>query len=106
MRRLAAFFVILLSVSACEVAVGGASLMSVIYAGKTPLDYPAGAVSGQDCSLLNIEKKEPYCQEWASQGGGAVMLYCYSTLGRPECYENPLTNRQGRELFAAPIPET
>ena len=106
MRRLATVCVILLGVSACEVAVGGANLMSVIYMDKTLPDHAAGAASGQDCSLLNIEKKEPYCQEWAEQDGSAVMLYCYPTLGRPECYENPLPNEQGRVSFAAPNPET
>lgn len=106
MRRLTALFVVLLSVSACEVAVGGANLVSVIYTNKTLLGHAAGAISGQDCSLLNIENKEPFCHEWAQQGGGAVMLYCYPTLGRPECFENPLPNGQGRVSFAAPNPET
>ncbi len=113
MRRLAAFFVILLGVSACEstagyVALGviGANMTSMIYTDKTLLDHGAGAASDRDCSLLNIEKKEPYCQEWAEQDGIAVRLYCYPTLGRPECYENPLPDGQGRVSFAAPYPET
>ncbi len=113
MRRLAAFFVILLGVSACEstaanvaLAVIGANMTSVIYTDKTLLDHGAGAASDRDCSLLNIEKTEPYCQEWAEQDGSAVMLYCYPTLGRPDCYEDPLPNGQGRVSFAAPNPET
>ena len=106
MKRLAAFFVISLGVSACEVAVGGANMMSVIYTDRTLLGHAAGAASGRDCSLLNIEKNEPYCREWAQQDGSAVMLYCYPTLGRPECYENSLPNGQGRVSFAAPKLET
>ncbi len=113
MRRLAAFLVILLGVSACEstagsvaLAVIGANMTSMIYTDKTLLDYGAEAASGRDCSLLNIEKMEPYCQERAGQDGRAVRLYCYPTLGRPECYENPLANGRGRVSFAAPNPET
>jgi len=106
MRRLAAVFVILLGVSACEVVVGGATLVSVIYTGKTPIDHAVGAANDQDCSLLNIEKEEPYCQELARHDGSADVLYCYPTLGRPECYENPLPNGQGRVSFVAPNPET
>ncbi len=102
MRRLAAFFIILLGVSACEVAVGGANLMSVIYTDKTLIDHGVGAASDRDCSFLNIEKGEPYCQEWAEQDGSAVMLYCYPTLGRPECYVHPLPSERGRVSFAVP----
>ncbi len=112
MRRLAAFFVILLGVSACGSTAGTvalavtANVTSLIYTDKTLLDFGADAASGRDCSLLNIEKKEPYCQERAEQNGNVVTLYCYPTLGRPECYENPLPIGQGRVSFAAPNPET
>ncbi len=112
MRRLAAFFVILLGVSACGSTAGTVALAvtanatSLFYTDKTLLDFGADAASGRDCSLLHIEEKEPYCQEWAEQDGSAVMLYCYPTLGRPDCYENPLPNGQGRVSFAAPNPET
>ncbi len=112
MRRLATFFVILLGVSACEstagnvaLAVLGANMTSLISTDKTLLDHGVGASIGQDCSLLNIEKKEPYCQEGVGHDGSFVMLYCYPTLGRPECYAHPLPNRQGRLSFAAPNPE-
>ncbi len=112
MRRLAAFFVILLGVSACETPAGVAlvvlglpNMTSMIYTDKTLLDHGVGASLGQDCSLLNIENKEPYCQEWAEQDGSLVMLYCYPTLGRPECYVHPLPNRQGRHSYAVPNPE-
>ncbi len=112
MRRLAAFFVILLGVSACELPAGnvalavlGANMTSIIYTDKTLLDHSVGASIGQDCSLLNIEKKEPYCQEGVGHDGSFVMLYCYPTLGRPECFVHPLPNRQDRHSFAAPNPE-
>ena len=74
MRRLAAFFVILLGVSACEstaenvaLAVLGANMTSTIYTDRTLLDHGVGASIGQDCSLLNIEKRKPYCQERSGQ---------------------------------------
>ncbi len=112
MRRLAVFFVILLGVSACGSTAGTVALAvtanatSLFYTDKTLLDFGAEAASGRDCSLLNIENKEPYCQERAGQDGSAITLYCYPTLGRPICYENSLSNGQGRVSFAAPNPET
>ncbi len=112
MRRLAAFFVILLGVSACEIPAGnvalavlGADMTSIMYTDKTLLDHGVGASIGKDCSLLNAEKNEPYCQERADQDGSFVMLYCYPTLGRAECYAHPLPDRQGRLSSAAPNPE-
>ena len=111
MRRLAAFFVILLGVSACGSTAGTVALAvtanstSLFYADKTLLDFGADAATGRDYSLLNIEKKEPYCQERAEQNGSVVTLYCYPTLGRPECYKHPLPSGQGRVSFAVPNPE-
>ena len=112
MRRLATVFVILLGVSACDttagvalVALGLPNMTSMIYTDKTLLDHGVGASLGQDCSLLNIENKEPYCQERDGQDESFVMLYCYPTLGRPECYVHPLPNRQGRHSYAVPNPE-
>ena len=112
MRRLATVFVILLGVSACEstaanvaLAVLGANMTSIMYSDKTLLDHGVGASIGKDCSLLNAEKKEPYCREWAEQDGSTVMLYCYPTLGQAECYVHPLPNRQGRYSYAVPKPE-
>ena len=111
MRRLAVFFVILLGLSACGSTAGTvalavtANVTSLIYTDKTLVDFGADAASGRDCSLLNFEKNEPYCQEWAEQNGSVVTLYCSPTLGRPECYENPLPSEQDRVSFAAPNPE-
>ena len=108
MRRLAAFFVILLGVSACGSTAGTVALAvtanatSLFYTDKTLLDLGADAASGRDCSLLNIEKKEPYCQERAKQNGNVVTHYCYPTLGQPVCYKHPLPSGQGRVSFAVP----
>jgi hypothetical protein len=112
MRRLVASLVILLGVSACESAAGnvalavlGTNMVSVMYTDKTLLDHGAGAAVGQDCSLLYMEKKNPYCRNWEGQGKSPVALYCYPTLGRPECHVNPLPNRQGRYSLAASNPK-
>jgi hypothetical protein len=111
MRRLAAFFVILLGVSACGSTAGTVALAvtanatSLFYTDKTLLDFGADAASGRDCSLLHIEEEEPYCQEWAEPNGSVVTLYCYPTLGQPECYKHSLPSGQGRVSFAVPIPE-
>ncbi len=113
MRRFAAFCVILLGVSACEstagnvaLAVLGADIGSLMFSGKTFLDHGVSAQTGKDCSIVNAEKREPYCQERAGQDESSVVLYCYPTLGKRECYVDPLPDRQGRYSLAVPNPET
>ena len=100
MRRSAAFCIILLGLSGCEttvasvaLAVVGSNVMSLTYTDKTLVDFAAGAASGRDCSVLNIEEKRQYCQERVERNGAVATLYCYPTLGRPECYEDPLPDR-------------
>ena len=113
MRRLAALFVILLGVSACEQAAGnvalvvlGTNLSTLMFTGKTPLDHSISAQTGKNCSVVNAEKWEPYCQEWSEPVENLAVLYCYPTLGQPECYMEPLPYRQGRSSLTTPIPET
>ena len=112
MKRLAVLFVVLLGVSACEYAAGnvalivvGTDLSSLMFTGKTLLDHGASSQTGKNCSSVNAEKREPYCQDWIGQDVGAVTLYCYPTLGQPECYVDPLPNRQSRQAFAGTNPE-
>ena len=113
MRRLAAIFIILFGVSACEYAAGnvalvvaGAGMTSVMYTDKTLLDHGVSAANEQDCSMLYLEKKQPYSRDWAGQDETPVTLYCYSTLGQPDCYVNPLPNRQSRSSYTVSNPES
>jgi hypothetical protein len=76
-----------------------------MFTGKTLLDHGVSAQTGKDCSIVNAENRQPYCQDWARQDGGAVALYCYPTLGQPECYLDPLPDRQGRYSLAVSNPE-
>ena len=112
MRRFAALCVLLLGVSACEQAAGnvalvvlGTDMSSLMFTGKTLLDHGASAQTGKDCSMVNAEKRQPYCQEWGERDGATVMLYCYPTLGQPDCYLEPLPGRQGRYSLAVPDAE-
>ncbi len=112
MRRLAAFFIVFLSVSACEYAAGnvalvvaGTGMTSVMYTDKTLLDHGVSAAYEQDCSMLYLEKKQPYCRDWAGQDETPVTLYCYPTLGQPECHVDPLLDRQSRISFTVANPE-
>ena len=72
MRRLAALLVVLWGVSACEQTTGNVA----------PL------VNGAEMtSVMNSE--EPM-----------VLLYCYPTLGQPDCYAEPLPGRPARYALA------
>ena len=112
MKLLAKVCVILLGFSACEQTAGnvalvvlGTDMSSLMFTGKTLADHGISAQTGKNCSMVNAEKRQPYCQEWVGQDEGAVMLYCYPTLGQPDCYLDPLPGRQGRDSLAAPDTE-
>ncbi len=107
MRRLAAFIIILLGVSACVPAAGnvalvvlGTNMTSIMYTDKTLFDHGVGVAIGQDCSMLYLEEKDPYCRVLAGQEENSNKLYCYPTLGQPECYVDPVPDRQSRISFA------
>jgi hypothetical protein len=76
-----------------------------MFTGKTLVDHGVSAQTGKDCSMVNAEKRQPYCPDWVGQDEGALALYCYPTLGQPDCYVDPLPGRQGRFLLAEPSPE-
>ena len=112
MKRLAAFFFILMSVSACEQVAGnvalvvlGTDMSTLMFTGKTIRDHYVSAETGEDCSTVYAEKREPYCQEWMKPEEPKVVLYCYPSLGQPDCYLRPLPGKQGRNSLAVQNPE-
>jgi hypothetical protein len=64
--------------------VGGASL---VLTGRTPVDHLASLATGADCSVVRLERREPYCAPPA--GPSARQPYCTRSLGAVDCWTSP-----------------
>ena len=113
MTRLPLLMVAFLGLAACSpagsAALAGIGLVSLIYTDKTLTDHALSRAFKEDCSVLNVENDEPYCQELPSEADRengmttlAASLYCYRTLGGVSCYDRPdyMASNQTRVNFA------
>ncbi|MBM09293.1 MAG: hypothetical protein CMF69_06925 [Magnetovibrio sp.] len=62
-------------------------VLSVVSTDKTMFDHLVSYTSGKDCSAVRVEKGKRYCKE--DEPIIKPQVYCYSTLGRANCYEMP-----------------
>lgn len=69
-----------------EVIVASAS--SLITSKKTVPDQLISMASRKDCSVLRRRQGRTYCRE--DEPNPAPNVYCFSTLGRVECYDKPV----------------
>ncbi len=83
---------------------GALEVITIINTDKTMTDHVAGWITGKDCSSVraNSEWDGRWCIEHEPE---RVVLppratYCYRSLGRVDCYEQPALNRQllGRDV--------
>jgi hypothetical protein len=84
---LPALFLLPLAGCALESALGPAAVLggaSLVFTGKTPLDYFAGAATGRDCSAVRWERHGPWCVEPAPPPGPTP--YCTRSLGSVDCW--------------------
>ena len=101
MKRLASLSVVLLGLAACDPASQGAlvgvSIVSLIHTDKTLTDHVMSSIEDQDCSVLHVVDKEPYCQDKpgaeapldSNDSVDQARSYCYRTLGSISCYRQP-----------------
>ncbi len=65
------------------VVAGGAS---VILTGRTPVDHVVSWATGADCSVVRLERREPYC---AQPTPPAPVPFCTRSLGAVDCWTAP-----------------
>ncbi len=82
--------------SACSdpvsIALGGASVVSVVQTGKTISDHAMSAATGMDCSIRNTLSGTSWCLPAVSDAPNpAVELVCYRSIANVTCYtqDNP-----------------
>lgn len=61
----------------------------IIITDKTVVDHVADLVTGQDCSTIRESHGGNYCEEPYVNKPVAQPLYCYRSLARATCYEQP-----------------
>jgi hypothetical protein len=71
-------------VAGAVVVVSGASL-PIFH--RTPVDMLVSAVSGRDCSVVNLERREMYCRP--KDRTPETPVFCTRSLGVPDCWEDP-----------------
>ena len=102
MVRFIALIVALFTLSGCFLATGPGLFVlgttTFINTKKTMGDHAMTWMTGQECSTLKYSQGEGYCQPREEErvpepGANGVYLgmgpYCYRTLGRVTCYDQP-----------------
>ncbi len=87
-----------------EAAAGPAAVIggtSVVLTGRTPIDHVASLVSGQDCSVVRLERRESWCAPYP--GAPAPPVFCTRSLGSVDCWTTPPTGA-GRSVADPPPP--
>ena len=69
------------------VAVAAAGAASVAVLGRTPVDAVYSLAAGRDCSIVHLEKGDPYCTRTAPPPKPPE--FCTRTLGTPDCFTDP-----------------
>ncbi|PWS37847.1 hypothetical protein DFH01_00575 [Falsiroseomonas bella] len=91
MRSLSAL-VLTLPLGGCwiDAAIGPAAVVSgtsVILIGRTPVDAVATLATGRDCSVVNRERRLPWCLE--PPAPPPPTPFCTPSLGRVDCWTVP-----------------
>lgn len=91
-RRLA-LVALLAMLGACENAAllaAAGSTTSLTMTRKLPPDHLASVMLGAECSVVTLEEHGYYCKpRRADVLDAQPPLYCYRTLGVPDCYAEP-----------------
>lgn len=54
---------------------------------RTPVDMVVSAVTGRDCSVVNLEREEMYCRP--KERVPETPVFCTRSLGVADCWEDP-----------------
>lgn len=94
----------LASLCGCATAVPVTALLaaegaSVAVFGRGLVDIGVSSVSGRDCSIVRLDRGQPYCAIIAPP---AAERFCTHTLGRADCWDE--TSRPGTAIGDTPPP--
>ena len=70
-----------------EVGVGTVSAAAIPIFHRSPLDMAISAATGRNCSVVNLDKGERYCQ--ARDAVPQPPEFCTRSLGVPDCWADP-----------------
>ncbi len=87
--------------SGCNSTIGGPLLVgeagSLVMTQKSLSDHIFTMASGMDCSSAYTVNGGDYCRPHAQRVESVpVRLYCYHSLGQPNCFTQPLTGQNDR----------
>lgn len=68
-------------------AAAGAEAASVAVFGRDIVDIGVSAVTGRDCSLVRLDRRQPYCA--AREELPKPPAFCTRTLGTAQCWADP-----------------
>jgi len=94
-----------LALAACadpaSLALGGASVVTMIDSGKTVSDHVMSFATGDECTVRHSLSGEAWCQPRRGENtGDQSNLVCYQSIARTTCYE--VANRFETETRRAP----
>ena len=81
-----------LALAACadpaSLALGGASVVTMIDSGKTVSDHVMSYATGEECTFRHSLRGEAWCQPRRIEDSGEQSsLVCYQSIARVSCYE-------------------
>jgi hypothetical protein len=68
-------------------AAGVVAAASIPVFHRTPVDMVVSAVTGRDCSVVNLDKGEQYCHP--KERPPSEPEFCTRSLGVPDCWKDP-----------------
>lgn len=94
-----------LALAACadpaSLALGGASVVTMIDSGKTVSDHVMSFATGEECTIRHSLRGEAWCQPRRDEDPGEQSnMVCYQSIARVTCYE--AANRFETETRRAP----
>jgi len=94
-----------LALAACadpaSLALGGASVVTMIDSGKTVSDHVMSYATGEECTFRHSLRGQAWCQPRPfEESGDQPNLVCYQSIARTTCYE--VANRYETETRRAP----
>jgi hypothetical protein len=99
---------LLLALPGCDptgIGTGAAVVVgSVAVIGRTPVDALVSVASGQDCSVVRLDRGQSYCRP--PEPAPAPPPFCTRSLGRVDCWTTPMAGRRGVADGAATLSET